>query len=158
MMANRLISLAVLAMLAFAPIITPASAQNSALTPELLSRILDLNDTKGTDRDVPALVANGLGLSASGKAWPSRQVAVKDLITLVSHGVVVSRESDQDIIFNRRNSDNFHAFRTQRDGTLVTAVSYDLNTLRLTVLSRAEARQELDVEFAFWDRTIVKDK
>jgi hypothetical protein len=53
MMANRLTSLAVLVMLAFATTITCVSAQNSALTPELLSKILGLIAREGIERDIP---------------------------------------------------------------------------------------------------------
>ena len=127
------------------------SAQDSALSPELLSRILSVIASDGIYRDVPPEISNALGLSGTGQGWPSRQLAVKDTSNNVSHAIAISRDTDQDIVLNRRSLDSFSAFRIKRDGTLVTAVRYDLNTGRLVVRSRAEAQKELNGEIAYWD-------
>jgi hypothetical protein len=150
MIAHRLMSLTVLAMLTFAPTITSASAQNSALTPDLLSKMLGLIARKGTDRPIAAPIANALGLSATGQEWESRQVSGPDSRPGAHHGFALSRGTEKDIALSLLTPDILHAFRARRDGTIVAALTLDLRTGQLIMLSHAEAQKELDAEFAYW--------
>jgi hypothetical protein len=69
--------------------------------------------------------------------------------------MAVSRGNDQDIVVSLRkpdnNPDNMYVFRVRRDGTLVTAVIFDIQTRQLTVLNRAEAQKKLEAEILFWN-------
>ncbi len=51
-------SLARLLILTFAIMVAPVAAQSPALTPDVLSKMLDLIARVGTDREVPADLAN----------------------------------------------------------------------------------------------------
>jgi hypothetical protein len=96
MIASRFASLAVFMTLAFVPLAGQVSAQSSALTPELLSKMLDLIARKGTDRDISPTLANALGLSAAGQGWPNRQIVTRETQSGFLHGMGISRGNDQD--------------------------------------------------------------
>jgi hypothetical protein len=160
-MANRLTSPAVLAMLLFTSIATPVGAQSSTLTPALLSKLLDLDIQKGSDQDIPAVLANALGLSDTDQNVPMRQVATPDVEnpSTVLHGFAVPRGNDQDVVISvRRKGVSIHAFRLQRNGTLVRAAVYDFQTRQVTQRNPTEAQKELDSEFGYWARAFADDK
>jgi hypothetical protein len=148
----RLASFIVLAMLAIVSLVTPVSAQNSALTPELLSKLVDLTARKGFDREMPAIIATALGLSAAGQTWPNHQIITPDRENPhVFHAFAVDRGSEQDVLITLRNpNDGIHCFRTHRDGTLVKAVIYDLQAGQIVTPNHAEATKELNAEIAYW--------
>jgi hypothetical protein len=151
---TRLAAFAVLAMLVFGPL----SASASNLTPDLLHKILNKISTTGADKDVPAIIANALGLSAVGQPWPSRQIAATTTTSGISHGFSISRGSDQDALITVRDKDSIWVFRIHRDGTLVTTVLYDLNTNRLSAREPAETQRELDRQFTYWADELSQDK
>jgi hypothetical protein len=162
-MANRLASLAVLAILTFVP--NSLQAQNSvantavpgsALTPKLMSKMLQLITLRGTDQQLPASYANAMGLSASGQTWPDRQIATRATLDNFIHAFSVSRGSDQDVVLYTRRSDSVHAFRAHRDGKVVTALIFDNQTSQITMRAPAETQNELDLEFALWARGVDK--
>jgi hypothetical protein len=95
-------SLASFVILTFAIMIMPVGAQSSALTPELLSKMLDYIARNGTDRDVPSSIANRLGLTAAGQGSPSREAGAKEITSGIQHAVYISRGSDKDILLVRR--------------------------------------------------------
>jgi hypothetical protein len=158
MITNRLASLAVLVMLTLLSLAVPVSAQNSGLTPELLSKMLDLIGRAGTDLDIPARVANPLGLSATDQAWPSRQIGYHETASGITHSMAVGRGNDQDIAVNSRKPGNIDFYRIRRDGTLATALIYDIQTRQFTERNLDEAQKSLDAEFAFWAGLFAKDK
>ena len=158
MITNRLASLVVLVMLTFVSVAMPVSAQNSGLTPELLSKMLDLIARTGTDLDIPARVANPLGLSANDQGWPSRQIVYQETATGITHSMAIGRGNDKDIALNSRKPDNIDFYRIRRDGTLVMALIYDIQTRQFSERSGAEAQKTLDAEFAFWAGRFAKDK
>ena len=158
MIASRLMSLAVLAVLTFVSLAGPVSAQGSALTPELLSKILDDINREGIDRDIPAPMANALGLSATGQGWASRQCVFQESKNKIIHALSISRRNDQDIVVHLGSERFLHDYRILRDGTLLMATIYNIPTHQLTVRNRSEAQKELNTEFAFWAGTFAKDK
>jgi hypothetical protein len=124
----------------------------------LLSKMLDLIARMGTDLDIPARVANPLGLSATDKGWPSRQIVYQETASGITHSMAIGRGNDQDIAVNSRKADNIDFYRIRRDGTLVTALIYDIQTQQFTERNLAEAQKNLDAEFAFWAGRFAKDK
>jgi hypothetical protein len=152
-MRNCVASLAILATLTFAA--TDLQAQNS-LAPELLNKVLDLIATKGSDREIPAPLAEALGFSASGHGWAVRQVTAYDNKNSgVLHGFAVSREKDQDIALSLRSPDGVYVFRAHRDGEVVAAAAYSEQTRQTSMLGQAEAQKELNTEFAYWTRAVT---
>lgn len=146
---HYLVSLVLLALLTMAP--ANLRAESTSLTPDLLNKLLDLDARKGTDREAAAPIANALGLTASGQAWPIREIATPDAETpSVLHGFAVNRGAARDIIVTRRNPDKIRVFRAQRDGVVVSAMIFDLQTRQATIRVPAEAQAELDAEFTHW--------
>jgi hypothetical protein len=159
MIANRLISLAVVAMLAFAPIFNPVAAQNSTLTPELLARMLDFIARKGTDRDVPAIFANGMFLTLAGQAWPSRQLVREEITGGIIHSISISRGSNKDILLSKNTKERIDIYRIERDGILVVAGVYDLPTRDFNTRGtrdRAEVQKEVDDELENWSAWLAR--
>jgi hypothetical protein len=148
MITRRLISIAVLLLMIFLPERT-VSAQNSKLTPELLSKILAIVQTDGTDRKIPSPLAGALGLAA-GEDWPTRQFNSMDTSGNY-HAIGINRKSDQDIaLVLVIPKISLHAFRVHHDGLLVAGAIHDLKTDQYTKLSRDAAQKELEAEFAYW--------
>jgi hypothetical protein len=151
----------VLAMLTFA--LTSLQAQNSAtnaaavqvstnstLPPEFMAKMHQLLSLKGSDYTIPASFANTLGLTAAGVAWPSRQVVTHGATTSFGYGFNTSRGTDQDIVLLVRRTANILFFRANRDGTLVSALSYDLQTKQITPRDTTEAQADFAVVWQFW--------
>jgi len=138
--------------LTFAIMITPVAAQNPTLAPDVLSKMLDLIARRGTDREVPADVANRLGLSAAGQVWPSRQAGLKDTSSGLLHGVYASRGREKDLLLTLTSAskDNVDVYRIRRDGTFVTTVSFDPATHQFIERDRAETQKGLDAELIYW--------
>jgi hypothetical protein len=143
-----------------APISAPASAPvatvppplvaTSPLTPEILNKIVRYIALSGIDRETAAVLANPLGLSASGQTWASRQVAVEDSQNHYTHGFAVSRGTDQDIYLSKRLPDSIHAFRATRDGKVVGALFAIPSTGQVSMRDPAEAQAEFDDEAKLW--------
>ncbi len=158
MMPRRLSSLASLVMLGFAIVTMPVAAQNATLTPELLSKMLDFIAREGVDRDVPASVANRMGLTAAGQSWPSRQMVFVETANGCTHSVSINRGSDEDILVNvillnvkgDRSNGKINTWRIRRDGKIVAALGYDIRTQQFTTLDRSDAQKKLEAELFFW--------
>jgi hypothetical protein len=88
MIAGRLISVAVLVMLTFAPMVSSVSAQNSTLTPSLLNNLLGLTVRKGTDLQLQRWATKPLGLPGG---WIGNTVAIPDSRPGFHHGFSVSK-------------------------------------------------------------------
>jgi hypothetical protein len=147
MITRRLSLITVFLALIFLPERT-VSAQNSRLTPELLSKILAVLQTDGRDREIPAPLASALGLPV-GEDWPTRQFNSVD-INGTYHGIGINLKSDQDIALVWAIPKVLHAFRIHHDGTLVAGAIHDLKTDQYTKLSGDAAQKELEAEFAYW--------
>jgi hypothetical protein len=152
MIAGRLISLSVLVMLTFVPTVNSVSAQNSALTPGLLDKLLGLTVRKGNELQLPSWATKPLGIPAG---WISISVAVPDSRAGFYHSFSISKGSDQDIIFSLRAPDSVHLFRTRRDGTLISAAVVNLDA---TLRDGVDTQNELRAELAFWDSTFQNVK
>jgi hypothetical protein len=98
--------------------------------------------------------ASPLGLSPAGAAWQTRQLVLKDSANSTMHGFAISRGTDPDIILSRRDAKSVYAFRSSRDGELVSAIMADRSTKQVTLLSRSEAKAEFDSEWKFWYNNI----
>jgi hypothetical protein len=150
MIADRLTSLAVLVMLAFALMI-PVSAQDSVLAPELLSKMLDDIARHGVDRVVPASFADRLGLTVAGQGWPSRQIGANKINSDIEHAVYVNRGSDKDLLLTVTGRETIECYRIRRDGILVIAMAYDNQTRQFTMRDQqAGAQKDLEYELKFW--------
>jgi hypothetical protein len=150
-MTRCLSSLGRLVILTFAMMITPVAAQKPALAPDVLSKMLDYIARVGNDREVPADIANRLGLSAAGQVWSSRQAGLKETSSGVLHGVYVSRGRDNDLLLTLTGAakEKVDIYRVRRDGILVKAVSLDMKH-QFIQRDRAETQKGLDAELAFW--------
>jgi len=126
----------------------------SSLTPEFISRMLTLLSLRGNDHETPARFANALGLTPPGVSWANRQVAAKGQATEFIHSFAVSRGSDTDLLLSVRRPDALLVFRAHRDGTLVSALSYDLKTKQIGPLDPKVARTDLADECAFWASSV----
>ena len=152
-MTRHFSSLARLLILTFAIMIMPVAAQNPALTPDVLSKMLDYIARVGTDREVPADVASRLGLSA-GQVWPSRQAGLKETPSGLLHGVYAARGREKDLLLTLTSAsrDKVDVYRIRRDGILVTAVSFDPATHQFIERDQAETQKGLDAELIYWSR------
>lgn len=141
-----------------APASTPAAlpasgTTNQPLSPELLSKLLRLVAVKGTDREATAPFANALGLTPAGQGWPDRQIGANGADKIV-HAFIVSRGTDQDVLLYISRPDSALIFRSQRDGKIVSALSFDKQTSALTIRNPDEAQKDLDSEFVFWANNV----
>jgi hypothetical protein len=161
-MANRRAVFAFIAMLAFASLAAPAFAQDSALSPDVLNKIMKFIAEKGGHQEIPAVLSSALGLTDSGHTWPTNSIVLAHtvdghVVPGFKHGFSFSSEGQQDIVIIERDSDQIRAYRTQRDGKLVTAIMYDVKAHQVTVRSRAEAQRGLNTEITYWtDVSLVK--
>ena len=162
---NRLVSVVIVAMLAFAltgslQAQTSAAATSvpvSALTPQLMTKMLQLIALRGIDRELAAEFANPLGLTNPGQSWPNRQVASYGVPSKFNHGFAVSRGSDQDIVISLRSPETIYVFRSNRGGKIVAARSCDIkNGGQITMLDFADAQKALDNEIRFWAKNVDK--
>ena len=151
-MTRCLSSLARLLILTFAIMIMPAVAQKPALGPDVLSKMLDYIARVGNDREVPADIANRLGLSAAGQVWSSRQAGLKETSSGILHGVYAARGRENDLLLTltTASKDRVDIYRVRRDGILVAAASLDLQKHQFIEHSRAETQKGLDAELVFW--------
>jgi hypothetical protein len=151
-MLRRLSSLARLLILTFAIMIMPVAAQKPTLAPNVLSKMLDYIARVGNDREVPADIANRLGLSAAGQVWPSRQAGLKETSSGVLHGVYASRGREKDLLLTLTSGskEKVDIYRIRRDGILAAAVSLDMQKHQFIERDRADAQKGLDAELAFW--------
>lgn len=142
------------------PAATPASASAAApkaapsLTPEVMGKMLKLIAEKGVDRDLIAVMANSLGLSASGQTWASRSISATSGDGSI-HGFYISRGAEQDLVISLGVPGKaVYAYRTRRDGTATAAVVLDLQTRQTTMRSPDEAQKSLDAEVALWSGVV----
>lgn len=130
----------------------PASSKAPApsLTPEAMGEILRLIAEKGVDRELVALAANSLGLTASGQTWASRSITYKEKDGTL-HGFYISRGAEKDLVISTQQPGKvLYAYRARRDGTATAAFMFDLQTRQITIRAPDEAQKSLDVEVAFW--------
>jgi hypothetical protein len=132
-MIDRLASLALLAMLALAPV--NARAQSSPLTPEVLKKILQLMVSVGKDFESPAILATALGFTVAGQPWPNREIEAKESRPNFLHGFSETRGDEPDILITLRGLDSIRAFRAHRDGKIVRA--------RFMILIRAKSLRSI---------------
>ena len=151
-MTRCLSSLARLLILTFAIMIAPVAAQSPALAPDVLAKMLDYIARAGNDRELAADISNRLGLTAAGQRWSSRQAGVE--YSEILHGVYASRGSDKDLLLSLTiTKKKVDLYRIHRDGTLVAAVTLDIEKQQMIDHNRAETQKGLDAELVFWTRT-----
>ena len=140
-----------------APASTPAAipvaarpAAGPTLTPETMAKLLKLVADKGVDRDLNPLAASTLGLVNSGQTWASRAVNWKENNGTL-HSFYVNRGTDQDLAISLAIPDKtIYGYRFHRDGTVITAFTFDMATRQITMLSADQAQKPLDAQVAFW--------
>ncbi len=142
----------------------PATTQvsGSALTAELMAKMLQLIERRGTDHEMGARLASFLELSAGGQVWLYRSVTAPGTQDKMQHGFFVSRGSDQDIVIGRRSDRDAHLFRAHRDGKVVLALSVDIKTNEILMRPPFDAQAEFESEVKLWaggiDRLLAKEK
>ena len=154
---SRIALLTILAASLVAPNIPRAQAAKANLAPAdatvttgLLAKMLKLISVEGADRDIPPPIAGSLGLAAAGEAWPDRQFAFEWKPSATLHAVAISRGADQDIVLSVRGPAAVSVYRAHRNGTLVSATNFFLETKQIATLSPAEAQAGFSRECAFW--------
>jgi len=158
-----------LALLAFAPdglqaqAPAPAASPSAgptvvpmSLTPAFMEKMLKLISAQGQDRECPSQFANALGLSAPGKTWADRQVVADGKSTGFVYGFAVSRGSEQDLLITVRQPAALLAFRAHRDGTIVSAFSFDAQSQKFSIRTPLEAQAPFAKVCAFWQANIDK--
>jgi len=163
-MPHRLPWLCILTMLLV--MVTSLEAQTSAtnttsthvpaLTPQLMTKMLQLIAVSGSNRELAAEFAHPLGLTATGQSWPNRQVASYGIPSNFNHGFAVSRGSDQDVVLSLRTPDTIYVFRSDRHGASATALSCDVKNGNIITLNFVNARKALDNEIRFWAKNVDK--
>jgi hypothetical protein len=132
------------------PATAPATAAPkpiSALTPQLLDKMLRLVTSLGDDHAVPAKFATPLGFAVG---WPVHQLAVNDADGITAHDFAVHRGSDEDLLVFRHDAINGQFYRCHRDGKIVAGINFDPKSGQVTTLALDDAQKRLDAEFAFW--------
>jgi hypothetical protein len=119
-------------------------------TADFMAKMLKLIARDGVERETAAPIAGALRLSAAGATWKNRQIALQGEATGLFYGFAVSRGRDQDVLLLFRNTVAIRAFRAHRDGTLVGAVSFDIDSERVTVRKLGEAMGDFTTQFRFW--------
>ena len=109
-MTRHFSSLAGLLILTFAIMIMPVAAQNPTLAPDVLSKMLDLIARVGTGREVPADIANRLGLSTAGQVWLSRQAGLKETPSGLLHGVHAARGREKDLLLTLTSPEMLYVY------------------------------------------------
>jgi hypothetical protein len=128
----------------------PAAAAVPDLPLSLLARMLKLTSPGGASSELPAAIAQALGLGADGKAWPDRQYAVEATSTGAVHAIAVGRGEDPDVVISVRGPAAISIFRVTLTGKLVAAVNFFPETKLTTPMPLAQARDALWQERAFW--------
>ena len=137
----------------------PASA--TPLTPEVMGKMLILIAEKGGDHDFPAILANALGLTASGQSWAGRSIALPENGRV--HGFAISRGADQDLLITLgpavfSGTGTGYCYRARRDGTVTAAIVFDVQTQHITALAPADAQKGLNAELAIWNDVAASNK
>jgi hypothetical protein len=115
-----------------------------------MAKLLALMADKGIDRELPAPLANALGLGAAGQPWLGRSLSIGEVNTDL-RGFAVSRGADQDIVVSLSiPGKSLSCYRAHRDGTVTTAIVADLTTLSIATRDRAEAQKSFNGEIAVW--------
>lgn len=134
-----------------------SQAPATTLTPEVMGKILKLIAEKGIDREMIAIVANSLGLSASGQTWASRSITL-DEKNGTFHGFYISRGAEPDLVISLNLLGKvLYVYRVRRDGTATAALILDEQTRQVTMRTPAEAQKSLDVELARWSDLVSKN-
>ena len=123
-------------------------------TPELMAKMLEVIAVKGVDRELTALAANALGLTASGQTWASRSVTWKEDNGKL-HGFYISRGAEPDLVMTMIVPGTAYYYRVRRDGTATAAFTLDVQTRQITMRAPAEAQKSLDAELALWSDVVA---
>ena len=127
-----------------------ATMWKGVLAPQVLFGLLPYVASSGTDRDLPAKIANPLGLAPAGATWQYRIVVIQGSGPQDLYGFGVNRGSDQDILLTHSDATGVHVFRAGRDGKVVAALNYVRSTGQVTVRNLAEAQADFVIIWKFW--------
>jgi hypothetical protein len=147
---RNVIAGAMMAMALLAPL--AARAQTTPLTPDLAAKMVTLVSTKGHDGKIAPRFATGLGLAAAGQIWTGREAQADDAAG--HHFVDVGPGPGGEILLTLLTPHTVTAYRARRDGTLLSALSADVATRAITILSPADAQPGFAVECTFWAQHI----
>ena len=135
----------------------PAGGAVQPLSPAVRDRVLDFIAGFGIDRDLPPIIANALGLSASGQTWPYKEMDSEVDLGKSSgsrHIFAINRGAAPDLVIALRTGNAMLVFRTRRDGQVVTALSWDTSAAGVVMRTPAEAQADLNAEFSYWTRNV----
>ena len=135
----------------------PAGGAVQPLSPAVRDQVLDLIAGFGIDRDLPPIIANALGLSASGQTWPYKEMDSEVDLGKSSgsrHIFAINRGAAPDLVIALRTGNAMLVFRTRRDGQVVTALSWDTSAAGVVMRTPAEAQADLNAEFSYWTRNV----
>jgi hypothetical protein len=128
----------------------PAPVVCQGFTDQFIGKILMLIALEGSDQELDSILANALGFSPVGGSWANHQVATQDHAANAYYGFAISRKTDQDVLLQFRKANTVSAFRAHRDGTLVSAASYNVETGQLAKQTADEAQAAFAAQCLFW--------
>ena len=135
-----------------AAISTAFPAPTTALSPEILGKLLKLMAEKGGNWDVPGWIGKSMGFAVPGATWATRSISFSEKDG-TAHAFVVSRGSEQDLVFTKAaalTSKIVYNYRVHRDGTLVAATVTTGDNDQYKTLEPAEAQKSVETELAIW--------
>jgi hypothetical protein len=121
----------------------------SALSPTLMSKMLEVILHSGRDSSMAANIASALGITAAGEPWLDHEITVT-ATDGHKHQFAVSRGTDQDIVIACVYPDKILAYRVHRDGRVVAALAHDIKSKENTVRAPVETQAEAESEFKMW--------
>jgi hypothetical protein len=127
-----------------------AAAKERIIVPALLSKILPYIASNGTDREMTALFANPLALSAAGATWPYRSIGVQGSDANHVHGFAVGRGNDSDLVLSERRTDGLYAYRTNHEGKVIAAIVVSQPGNQIKTLAPADAQSGFDSNWDYW--------
>ncbi|HEY3887958.1 MAG TPA: hypothetical protein VGL73_05240 [Caulobacteraceae bacterium] len=146
---SRIVSGAALTVALLAPL---GAWGQTPLTPDLTAKLMTLAATKGHGGKVAPRFANSLGLTATGQIWTGREAEADN--SAGHHFVDVGPGPNGEILLTLLTPNAVTAYRVRRDGTLLSALSADVATRAITMLSPADAQPSFAAECAFWAQHI----
>jgi hypothetical protein len=107
-----------------------------------------LVSTKGHDGKVAPRFANSLGMTATGQVWTGREAQAND--PAGHHFVDIGPGANGETLLTLLTPTTVTAYRVGHNGALLSALSADITTHAITMLSLADAQAGFAAEGAFW--------
>lgn len=129
------------------------------LSPDLLNKILALIEEHGVDVELSPTIANTLELSSKGSAWAAREIGAREDESDSStplHNIWIHAGATEDFLVSHWAAGTSHLMRVSRDGKVVSAMIYDPGGLGSRSIPITVAQEEVNAEFAFWNRNVER--